>query len=239
MSADLLVIVPTRGRPDNLRRALDAWDATGAWDCAALLAAVDADDPQIDGYRQLAAQWAGSGRVSLFEIPVWQPMVAKLDAAAVDAADAYFALGFMGDDHLPRTKGWAQQYLATLRELGTGIVYGNDMFQGERLPTQWAMTADIVRELGRMVPAPVDHLWSDNSILALGAHARCLRYLPDVIIQHCHPFAGSAEWDGQYRRVNSDAQIKRDKAAYVQWVRTQLMDDVAKVRQLREVACQT
>jgi len=234
VSVDLLVIVPTRGRPDNLRRLVDAFRLTGAWECARLMAAVDADDPEIGRYRDIAGQDVG-----LFEIPEWKPMVPKLDAAAVSVADHYYALGFMGDDHVPRTKGWAQRYVDALRDLGTGIVYGNDLLQGPRLCTQWAMTSDIVRALGRMVPAPCEHLYSDNSVMALGAHARCIRYLDDVVIQHCHPFAGSGEWDDQYRRVNSDGQYRRDKQAYVQWTRTGLMDDVAKVRQLREAACQT
>jgi len=166
-------------------------------------------------------------------------MVAKLDAVAASVASDYFALGFMGDDHLPRTNGWAQRYVDALRELGTGIVYGNDLLQGERLCTQWTMTSDIVRALGRMVPAPVDHLYSDNSVMVLGDHARCICYLPDVVVQHCHPFGGTAELDDQYRRVNAPEQYKRDKASYRGWTRAQMAKDVAKVRQLREVSCQT
>lgn len=231
--ADLLVIVPTRGRADNAARVLAAWDATSAWDCADLALAVDRDDPAIDDYRRLAAGPAGRGFWVLAEQPGWQPMVAKLNAtAAVHCAGGYWALGFAGDDHLPRTPGWAGRYLAALRELGTGIVYGDDGLQGRRLPTQWAMTADIVRALGRMVPAPVEHLYCDNAIKDLGQATGCLRYLPDVLIEHMHPLAGKAPSDAGYRRVNSGGQYARDAAAYREWRDGRLADDARAVRAL-------
>lgn len=233
--ADLLVIVPSRGRPESAARVAEAWRATGAIDVAHLLWVVDADDPAIDGYRQAVPAAAGSAPVSRYEVPEWMPMVAKLDLAAVNASDRYFALAFMGDDHVPRSVGWAGRYLAELRALGTGIVYGDDGIQGPNLPTQWAMTSDIVRALARMVPADVEHLYCDNAIRDLGAAAGCLRYLPDVLIEHMHPVAGKTAWDRQYERVNSCGQYARDRAAYQQWRANQMADDVAAIRALREV----
>jgi hypothetical protein len=228
--ADLLVIVPTRGRPDNIRRVIEAWDATGAWDDAELLVARDADDPEAGRY-----VWSRTGvREMIYD--EWQPMVAKLDrtAAAAGGRWAPFALGFAGDDHLPRTPGWARRYLEALAELGTGIVYGDDLLQGQRLPTQWAMTADIVHTLGRMVPAPVEHLYCDNAVMALGQSVGCIRYLSDVVIEHVHPVAGRAPLDDQYRRVNAPDQYRRDHDAYRRWVGNGLERDAAAVRALRE-----
>lgn len=237
--ADLLVIVPSRGRPESAARVAEAWRATGAIDVAHLLWVVDADDPAIDGYRQAVPAAAGSAPVSRYEVPEWMPMVAKLDLAAVNASDRYFALAFMGDDHVPRSVGWAGRYLAELRALGTGIVYGDDGIQGPNLPTQWAMTSDIVRALGRMVPAPVEHLYCDNAVLDLGRAADCIRYLPDVLIEHMHPVAGRGSWDAQYRRVNSPDQYARDRAAYDRWRHDGLDADADAVRRLREAACPT
>ena len=118
----------------------------------------------------------------------------------------------MGDDHRPRTDGWDTKMLAALRELGTGVVYGDDLLQGERLCTSWAMTSDIVRALGRMVPAPVEHMFCDNAVMDLAKAAKCLRYLPDVVIEHLHPLAGKADWDPGYWRVNRPTSTERDGA---------------------------
>jgi len=238
MGSDLLVIVPSRGRPDSLERVADAWDATGAFaESAGLIFAVDVDDPRMPGYRaaldRLAAASPGPRTINLMNCGPWQPMVAKLNhAATMFAGQGHFALGFAGDDHLPRTTGWAARYLETLREMGTGIAYGNDLLQGERLCTSWAMTSDIVRALGRMVPAPVDHMYCDNSVMDLGRDAGCLRYLPDVVIEHCHPLAGKAEWDTGYARVNRAEQFQRDEAAYRQWCGSGRDADVATIKSL-------
>jgi len=236
MTGELLVIVPSRGRPQAVERVADAWRSTDAHLHAALLFAVDADDPELPAYH---AVQTGDSWLKMTVLPEWQPMVHKLDNVALTVAEgteAPFALGFAGDDHLPRTSGWAVRYLAALRELGTGIVYGDDLIQGEQLPTQWAMTADIVRALGRMVPAPVGHLFCDNSVADLGREADCLRYLPDVVIEHRHPVAGRTPWDDSYRRVNSVPQWTADHDGYQRWHAERLATDAKLVRALRLTA---
>lgn len=237
--SDLLVIVPSRGRPESLARVVEAWAATGAFvPDAALTFVIDPDDPDAARYKAafLAVDLpdpAGRGPVTLVTVDRWRPLVPKLNLAATTWADRHFALAFMGDDHLPRTHGWAGTYLDALHELGTGIVYGDDGIQGDRLPTQWAMTADIVRALGRMVPAAVEHLYCDNAIRDLGQAANCLRYLPDVLIEHMHPVAGKAEMDDGYRRVNRAGQYQADRLRYEAWRTGQLPADAATVRGLR------
>jgi len=231
--ADLLVVVPTRGRPHAVVPIIEAWNVTGARDDADLLFVVDNDDPTVADYE---AAWQQTGFVArMVRAERWEPLVPKLDAAASAFAPDYFALGFAGDDHRPRSTGWARTMLAALADMGTGVVYGNDLLQGQRLASSWVMTSDIVRTLGRMVPAPVEHMACDNAVMALAAEAGCLAYLPDVVIEHLHPLAGKAEWDPGYWRVNRPEQYERDMAAFTAWVQSGLAEDAAAVRALRAV----
>lgn len=239
--AGLLVVVPSRGRPESVARVAQAWRETGAHEDASLVFAIDEDDPRYGEYYAIArcVDRPGILQVSFVGMATWLPMVHKLNecaAAAAGAEPGWGGIAFMGDDHLPRTPGWARAYLDALRELGTGIVYGDDGIQGEKLPTQWAMTSDIVRALGRMVPAPVEHLYCDNAIKDLGEQAGCLRYLSDVLIEHMHPIAGKAPTDAGYQRVNRPEQYARDGAAYRLWKQTQLAMDAGIVRTLRDRA---
>lgn len=225
----LAIIVPSRSRPHHVARMIQAWKNTGAFEVADLIWAIDRDDPEFAEYgRQFTDDLTHDQAV----IPHWVPMVVKLNATAALLADDYEFVGFMGDDHVPRTNHWAGMFLDALRGMGTGIVYGNDLFQCEHLPTQWVMTSDIVRALGRMVPAPVDHLYCDNAVLALGKALGRIRYRGDVVIEHVHPMAGKGELDPQYERVNSDAQGRADRAAYTRWLgsRNGLEADVECVR---------
>lgn len=235
---ELAILVPTRGRPGNLRKVIEAWDFTNGWDHADLFALVDGDDPELAGYRALAEE---DPRLHLVQIPAWLPMVHKLDAAAVTLArepisgpgSGYWALGFAGDDHLPQTIGWSERYLTVLRELRTGMVYGDDGYQGVKLCTEWAMTSDVVRALGRMVPARVEHMFCDNAVLDLFTSAGAVRHLPEIRIEHMHPAAGKARTDDQYERVNGRDQMSRDRRTYQAWQRIERPGQVQTVRVLR------
>lgn len=235
---ELLIVVPSRGRPQNMVRVVGAWRATEAFDVAELLFAIDRDDPDAQAYLDTASRLHAPGLTVTVGTRI--PMAPRTNLEALPVAQIMtgqvVALGSAGDDHVPRTAGWAQRYLSELAQLGTGIVYGDDGYQGAKLCTEWAMTADIVRALGRMIPAPVDHLYADNAVRDLGHVAGCLKHLPDVRIEHVHPAAGRAQWDEGYRRVNASDQYRRDRAAYQTWQREQLSADAALVRALREEA---
>ena len=236
--ADLALIVPTRGRPQNITRLVGAWDFTNAWDVADLWLAVDADDPELEGYRAIERDTrhpdTDEPLIRLMVFPIWMPMVHKLNSAALALADGgeYFALGFAGDDHVPQTIGWAKTYLAELKKLGTGMVYGDDGYQGRKLSTEWAVTTDAVVALGRMVPAPVEHMYCDNAIMELFEAAGALVHLPQVRIEHLHPIVGKAESDAQYERVNSRDQFKKDRAAYERWKNAVMPAQVANLKKL-------
>jgi hypothetical protein len=223
---DLLVIVPSRGRPDNIRALVEAWEQTDTE--ATLMVAVDDDDPCLDEY----------GRLNLWETPGrdWYVMVGPrlrlgptLNYYAHLYAPDYRHIGFMGDDHRPRTAGWDKTIVAALDELGTGVVYGNDLLQEANLPTAAFLTADIVRTLGYMVPPGLTHLFLDDFWKLFGERIGALRYLKDVVIEHLHPSAGKAEWDPGYQEANSGAMWDHDRQAWADYQRDQLAADVTKV----------
>jgi len=223
--ADLVVIVPTRERPEAAATLAQAFHAT----CTAgtrLIFAVDESDSRPPAFGD-HHEWLG------VQICRSTTMVEALNEAARIYAPDAFAIGFMGDDHFPRTFGWDNAYLEALKGLGTGIVYGNDLLQGHRLPTQCAMTSDVVRALGYMSPPELRHMYVDNFWRDLGNAADCLRYLHEVIVEHRHPIAGKAQIDEGYLRVNAPAVYEADERAYAEYCRTRFAEDVAKVQALR------
>lgn len=244
--ADLVVIVPSRGRPEAARELADAFMETCTADTE-LVFAVDDNDPTLPRYSELAVVPRGipgspTGslgwpRLSTCVVPNPTNMVHALNHAAVGYLKSIhptpFAVGFMGDDHRPRSRGWDAAYLAGLRELGTGIVYGDDLLQSRNLPTQCAMTADIIQTLGYMAPASLRHMYVDNFWLQLGRFADCIRYLPDVVVEHLHPVAGKAEWDEGYMRVNDPSVFAGDEAAFRDYLRDTMPFAADKVRALR------
>jgi len=231
---DLVVVIPTRGRPQTVGPIMESFRETCREDTH-LIFAVDGDDPTIEtyseavraaiyqegvdslGWRTYAVREMAWSKAGVLVGREDSNMVKTLNDAAgyvlqyVKATPK--AIAFMGDDHRPRTPGWDTAYLEALGAK-PGFVYGNDLYQGRKIPTQVAISTEVVRELGHMAPDVLTHLYVDDYWKALGTAAECLTYLPDVVVEHLHPAAGKAVWDDGYRRVNDSAMYDRDGAAY-------------------------
>lgn len=229
----LVVIIPSRGRPHSVTELAETFANTTRDQNTRLWIAVDSDDPDIGEYQDAAVTATVDAQVTVMAVIGGYMSAALNEAAGVATNDPTVeAIGFMGDDHRPRTPGWDTIYLTALRKMGPGIVYGDDGLQAEALPTQCAMSASIVRALGWMCPPVLRHLWIDNFWLDLGRAAGCLRYLHNVLIEHMHPYNGKAEMDTGYERVNSLEMIDHDRDAYEQYVAENMARDVEKVKAL-------
>ncbi len=212
MADDLLVIIPTRGRPQAVPELVQAWNDTGA--TADLLFAVDTDDPELAAYKKHAAALKTDPRVR-FTFGKRRRLVGTLNAQAVKAAKTYRFLAFMGDDHRPRpaAQPWDERIRICLSG-GPGIVYGNDLLQGEKMATAVAMTSDIVETLGYMAPPVMVHLCVDLCWVDWGSGMQRITYLDDMVIEHLHPAAGKASVDAVYEDCNSSERATADAAAY-------------------------
>jgi hypothetical protein len=231
MADDLLVIIPTRGRPGAVPEIVQAWDDTGA--TADLLFAVDTDDPELAAYKKHAAGLKADGRVR-FTFGKRRRLVGTLNQHAVKAAKSYRFLAFLGDDHRPRPA--AMPWDARIREClsgGPGIVYGNDLLQGEAMATAVAMTSDIVMTLDYMAPPALVHLCVDLVWVEWGRGMGRITYLDDMVIEHLHPAASKAEMDQGYEECNSPEQVSADSAAYYDYRdNSGLEADLVKLRKL-------
>jgi hypothetical protein len=220
---DLVMMVPSRGRPDSIARLCDEFIMT----CTAvteLRVFVDDDDPQLDGYVDLL--------LPHLDVRPRTRIGPLLNAVAPAIATESYAVGFMGDDHSPMTIGWDTRFLDALHALGTGVVYGNDTHHGEALPTAVAMTSDIVRTLGYFVPPGLIHLFFDNAWLAIGRGLDRITYLDDVVLAHRHPNYGEVAMDQTYAEANSSETWQHDEAGFNAYMATTFPSDIEKLRAL-------
>ena len=190
-----------------------------------LLVAIDSDDPLREDYLRLP-QTDTTRRfgfdIDRLAIRVLQPdqtgdMVRAMNSAVrpfVDQDD--LIIGMVNDDHRFRTKGWDKRVAETLQR--PGIAYGDDLFQGSKLVCGGVfINAPIVKALGWYCLPSCSHLFVDNAWGVLGMTMDRLTYLPDVVIEHLHPFAGKAEWDDRYEAANNQGVIDADNLAYHEW----------------------
>ena len=210
VDSDLIVLIPTRGRPDNAVALEQAFVDTNTK--AVRFYIVDFNDETRSEY-----SWKLPVESVIMIHNETGGMAYPLNYIARQFIGEFDNFAFMGDDHRPRTANWDEKFVEELYT-GSDIVYGNDLFQGSALPTAVAMSAQIVEHLRGMVPDTQRHLNLDNFWLKLGQDLGKIKYLPDVIIEHCHAFNGKAPMDENYARVNAPEVYSADKVAYDNYI---------------------
>ncbi|HEV2354035.1 MAG TPA: hypothetical protein VGR89_07320, partial [Puia sp.] len=137
MRMNLLVIVPTRSRPRQVKRLVKSFE--GTTDKADLLFVIDGDDSSYKG-----TDWHGHG---VAEISPRATLTQKLNKTVANVVDNYDAIMWLGDDHEFITEHWDTKLLDIIAEMGSGWVYPNN---GRRVDVAetWLVTSDVTRELG-------------------------------------------------------------------------------------------
>jgi len=211
----MIILVPTRGRPSNAVELLAEHEKLSTH--SDILFIIDANDPEHDQYE--------------FEVGAHKCMTIENEtrgmaypinkaANAIVKENKYQYFAFLGDDHRPRTAGW-DGILIQAMQRRPSMAYSNDLLQGERLPTMITMTSDIVAALNGMVPPKMKHLYVDNFWKKLGQDLGALTYLDHVIVEHMHPVAGKAEWDEGYKEVNATEIYAFDALAYQNYIQSE------------------
>lgn len=216
--AGLVLLVPSRGRPHNVARLLDACAGT----CQAetiVHFGFDEDDPRL-----LENVAAAEG---LTEISVRPRMglAAWTNELAAAHPDAEW-LCSIGDDMVPVTEGWDKQLCDAA---APGIAYPNDKRRDD-IPECAVISRSIVDALGWYCEPTLEHWFIDSVWADLGRLAGCLSYLPEVIVEHRHPnVPGGDPHDATYQ--DAAAGFAADMAAYQKWRMRRMRQDVAKVRE--------
>jgi len=220
LEAPLVYLVPTRGRPGNIVELLAAWTQTAypseLAPAAELVIIVDDDDPALDGYVDVVGPSGDAlpEYASLLVGPRLRLGGTLNEVAPLFATDGRIGVGFMGDDHRPRSSAWDERVANAHRRRPFAVVYGNDLVRGAQLPTAVSIDARIIDALGYYVPPGMVHLYLDDYWLRLGRELGTLTYLDDVVIEHLHPTAGTAKLDAGYVEVNDPELYAADEARF-------------------------
>ena len=215
MNNKMIVLVPTRGRPQNAIDLLEQHKLHSK--VSDIIFIVDDNDPQAGEY------FEALGHFYMWKVPNESRGMAKplnYVASALAKENKYEFFCFLGDDHRPRTDAWDER-LIQAGKTPPAIVYGNDLLQGDRLPTMVVMSAEIVTALDGMVPPGMRHLYLDNFWKKLGEDLGSLKYVHDVIVEHMHPLAGKSQWDEGYREVNSQVIYHEDAIAFDAYIKSE------------------
>lgn len=140
----------------------------------------------------------------------------------------YKYIYFVGNDCIFRTKGWEDIFLKEAENKKHVVFYGNDMLQQERLATHAFMSMNIILDIGFMGPECLNHMFVDNFWMAVGRQLGCLKYFPNIILEHLHYSNGKTEKDNVYEK--NDSYYHQDQVSFINYMNNQFLKDIKKVK---------
>lgn len=214
------ILLPTRGRPDNLARFIQAASTTG--DNWHLYLRMDTDDLSAPAYDDVLYDRRGllNGRITVVHGDRIGFGASLNELAARAERDGVSHLGMFGDDVVPETPGWDTALVEGLKDR-LGVAYGDDGLRDKHapdLPTHYITQTEVYRRLGYLSPPTIRHLFLDNVARDIGRYLRNFVYVP-VKIKHLHPWVeGEQIHDQTYAEGGRNSDLRHaDRMAYIKW----------------------
>lgn len=184
-----MLILPTMGRPDSLRRFITAYQKTEA--SLPVHVVFDADDAARYNGVETPKHWR---RISA---PAGTPLGGIFTRLFEKYPDEQF-YGMVADDVVPETRHWDTALLEACHP--DKIAWGWDGIQNERLPVHPFIGGALVRKLGWWAAPGLKHWFVDNVWKAIADALNCGVYLPEVRMPHYHFLNGKAQFDRTYQQ---------------------------------------
>ena len=211
--SDLLIIVPSKRRPTNVTRLVDAIHATAA-EPVDILVVVCSNE--VTEYEAAIATFDKTVGILIVDDDFEYPQ--KLNAAAAATADQYRYLGLFNDDHVPESPGWDTKLKTALADDAFGVAYAPDgIWEDGQVPTAPLITSSMQLTLGWVALPGLHHILVDNVWKELAEACGTLHFLRDVRIQHHHRTNGLALDDQTYRDTADGNRAGQDSDRYDAW----------------------
>ena len=194
--------MPSRSRPHNLLRLIDAWVKTGA--STPVEVCVDLDDSFREQYETMAIP------------PGWRIVIGHHGPLCVIYNDAYERHrnepwhGFIADDVVPLTDGWDIKLIEAAGRDGMAVPAGGETTGG---CPHFVLGGDLVRSVGWLSLPGLDRIYIDTVWGDLAKSRGVYREVQDVKLEHHHFSNGKALMDTTYRKHHKT----QDKLIYDNW----------------------
>lgn len=190
------LVHPSRSRLARAETAITEWrtQASGSHELEHILS-VDADDPSLSGYRDLAARCG-----SRLEVHPNRSMVEALNRGA-RAAGGDVMVAISDDFGCP--PAWDRAIVDAIggRELAAVLV---DDGVNARILTIPIMTRAFYRRLGYVYHPAYISMWADDDLTEVARREEALVDARHLLFPHRHMFVALAEADETYARQNSN-----------------------------------
>lgn len=142
--------------------------------------------------------------------------------------------GFIGDDEFVNTPGFDEMLIAAAGDWN--IAHGNDGFnKGARFQGYAVVGGKLARAVGCLALKECNHWYGFDSMWESLAQAGACKkiFMPDVRVDHQHPYHGKGKVDSCYELGASQKDI--DQQVYFHWLRHGIKDVVDRAAKAKAV----
>jgi hypothetical protein len=223
----LLMICPSRSRPDRILDMLDSFDKTKS-EGTEIIIYISEDDPCLEDYIKVL-----KGRN--FIIGIRRSIVETYNYISCELHPDIPYYGMIDDDHYFITPGWDNRYIDAIEKGGGwGLACGEDKltdWNKFKHPSGCIIDGRVIQTLGYFVYPEIKHIGTDMYLGALFGALGRLYHLPDVIIEHRHRINNMARDDDNYRQVYAKESEGPGRATFDLWVISQMQNEVDKINE--------
>lgn len=156
-------------------------------------------------------------------------MQRTLNSVSLELVSQYEVVAIINDDVRMRTKNWDTLIFGLLNGR-TGLVYGRDGIQDQKLATQPFMSAAAVVQVGFLGPPHGFLCLNDNFWWEIFGAIGRIRYVPELFTEHLHTTIGKSPMDETYR-VGLDA-LPSDLGRWPDYVAHNLPEMIRRIKVL-------
>jgi hypothetical protein len=230
----LLVICPSRSRPEKLKRMLESFYRTKS-EGTEIVIYVSDDDPLLEDYKPILEK----------ENHVIGPRKTIVEVDNYFSCEVYPNIPYYGeinDDHVYSTFEWDKKLIQIIESCGGGwgLACGNDTvhknWHGVKHPSGAIISGNIVRTLKCFILPGLRHLGCDGYLRDLTEGVERLFYVPEVIIEHHHFVNKKADFnnDPNYKHIYTKEQIEHADKVLSRWHEKKKADDIIRLKNAME-----
>jgi hypothetical protein len=179
-------------------------------------------DPILKNYPEVTNYCVKSG-ITLME---------KINVHAMDIANEYKYIGFIGDDIVFKTK-WEKEFLNWLSTEKYALAFANDLLHttGE-LATHPFITSNMIKALGFYGLPVVTHHYFDNYWMKITKNVGKIKFFENIIMEHMHPVVNKAEQDSLYHII--EEKFNENQMNYNMYIFKYIKRDIQKILDYKE-----
>lgn len=210
MTADIAILAPVLGRPQNAAPLVESIAESAAVDWQLVFLASPDDYDEIEAcFAATRHVEPGRSRLTVVDWPAGPGDYARKINHGYRLSDAPFVL--LAADDLLFHAGWDIALLETAERFDVGVVGTNDLGNQRTVngthSTHPLVARCYIDRLGGHVGHPgsvyfegYDHQWVDTELVQTAIARGCYAHCPDAVIAHLHPMWGKAASDATYRK---------------------------------------